>query len=128
MVKTTLQLLSLSLPACLVALLAPACNQTEALPYSKFVELKINSKGGFVSEELGIHGNWYVYGDAYGNPSSCMYVGKHDESVCSTVAYPVKPLPGIEFPNEGGKMCISGVVAQVLPCCNKQELEAGKSG
>lgn len=154
MVKTTNQCLSLVVALGAAALLVPACNQTEPFPNSKFIALDIDKNGAFDSEELDVRGNWYVYGDAYGDPRSCIDVGHHDESVCSkecseestecstacaedptvcstacspvcsTVAYPETHLPNIGFPNVEGKMCVSGVVARLVKCCTKEEVEA----
>lgn len=106
-------------------LFIPACYPTDPFPIPQSSFLEINKSGAFVSEELGIQGQWYVYGDTYGKPQSCFDVGQRDESVCSTVTYPEVHLPEVDFPNSGGRMCISGVVSKLLPCCTEQAFAAG---
>src|SRR6187402_187523 len=99
--------------------MAAGCGPIEPLPVLDGVYPEVESDGVISSEELDINGQWYVYGDAYGNPKSCTDVGYHAEEQCSSVAYPETHLPSLGFPNEGGKMCISGVVAQVINCCTE---------
>jgi hypothetical protein len=101
-------------------LLAPGCYQTDEIP----VPLVIDENGVIAPNEFGISGQWYVYGDAYGNPKSCTDVGKHPEGTCSRVDYPPVHLPELGFPNREGKMCAFGVVGKLLKCPNTGECSA----
>jgi hypothetical protein len=65
--------------------------------------------------ELGINGVWYSYGDQYDVPQACTKIGMHDASECSVVSSPA-PLPTLDFPNSGGRMCTLGVAAQAVKC------------
>jgi hypothetical protein len=62
------------------------------------------------SNELGIQGAWYPYGDAYGE-AKCIAAGWTAEQ-CSIITTPDPNAEG--FPNTGGAMCTSGTGAQVL--------------
>jgi hypothetical protein len=66
------------------------------------------------SNELGVQGSWYPYGDQYG-VAKCLNVGMHDTSECSHITAPLPP-PATGFPNQGGKLCTSGATAVILPC------------
>ncbi len=107
------------LVAAVALLIGPGCEPLDPLPVAKGVYPDVTSDGVIDSEDLDIHGQWYVYGDAYGSPKSCTDVGYHAQEQCSSVAFPETHLPSLDFPNAGGKMCISGVVAQVINCCTE---------
>jgi hypothetical protein len=66
------------------------------------------------TNDLGLQGSWYPYGDRYG-AAKCTNVGMHPLDSCSLVTSP-KPPPDTGFPNDGGKMCTSGKTAVILPC------------
>ena len=72
---------------------------------------------GFVdgtSNSLGITGYWYSFSDGSapdGETGSCQAAG-HSDAECSLVTAPDPDAEG--FPNSGGVMCTTGVVAQVL--------------
>jgi hypothetical protein len=58
----------------------------------------------------GVQGAWYPYGDAYGD-AKCLAAG-HPATACAVI---LQPDPAaMSFPNENGKMCTSGSVAQVI--------------
>lgn len=99
------------------ALGVPGCYQMDQFSDAPGVLPEIDKKGVISAEELGIRGQWYVYGDAYGEPSSCMDVGMHRQQDCSRVDYPSVHLPSLDFPNQGGKMCLTGMAGRVLHCC-----------
>jgi hypothetical protein len=67
------------------------------------------------SNSLGIQGQWYSYGDGQGpdglRDGACQAAG-HADAECSVIESPVPGTPG--FVNQGGKMCTSGTVSQVL--------------
>lgn len=58
---------------------------------------------------VGVQGAWYPYGDAYGE-AKCLIA--HTAAECSVIMTPDPVATG--FPNQGGMMCTSGSVAQVL--------------
>lgn len=66
-----------------------------------------------MTNNLGIKGSWYAYGDGAGPtgmpPGDCQNAG-HAAGECSVIT---APSPG-SFPNTGGKMCTSGTVAKVI--------------
>ena len=62
------------------------------------------------SNDLGIQGAWYPYGDAYGE-AKCTAAGWTAEE-CSRIDTPDPA--AMAFPNTGGAMCTAGSVAQVL--------------
>ncbi len=113
-------------------LLVPGCYKTEELVKPGIVP-ETSSQGRIQSDELGIDGRWYAYGDAYGDesidgmggapdpgvnvPPSCQGVGKHHPSECSTITFPVNKVPHLGFENDGGRMCTHGEVAKLLGCC-----------
>lgn len=98
------------------AISCPSCLETPQHYVSDYIA-EIDPKGGIKVEGLDIQGQWYVYGDAYGNPKSCMDAGGHPEEVCSKVTYPQRHLPQLGFPNNGERVCVSGKVAEILECC-----------
>lgn len=70
---------------------------------------------GWVDKEaewnlIDVQGAWYPYGDAYGE-AKCLAAG-HAATECAIINAPDPAVPG--FPNENGKMCTSGSVAQVI--------------
>lgn len=65
------------------------------------------------SNDLGIQGFWYAYGDQYDCPSRCTQIGKHSPDECSQIITPAH-LPTLEFHNTNGEMCTSGRVAQIV--------------
>lgn len=76
---------------------------------------------GFVpadSNELGVVGSWYTYGDGIGStgapPGDCQGAG-HTDAECSKIDSPAAG----SFPNTGGKMCTSGTVAKVIDMVGK---------
>jgi len=78
----------------------------------------IASTDGFFdgSNEAGILGAWYSYGDWY-NPAAgagdCAVMGMFTAAQCSSITAPV---PGMPFTNAGdGKMCTNGTAAKVIP-------------
>jgi hypothetical protein len=93
------------------------CLSTDPIPVPVGTAPVISDDGQISSERLGVSGYFYVYGDAYGNPRSCVDVGKHSEQSCSSVESPAVHSPNLGFPNENGEMCVFGEVAEVLPCC-----------
>lgn len=99
------------------------CYRLEELLVAPGVYPDITSDGVISSSQIDIRGQWYVYGDDYGDPKSCTDVGRHDPSQCSVVSYPPTHLPQLDFPNDGGKMCLSGVVAKVINCCTEAAFE-----
>lgn len=119
MVKVS-QLLLLAAGCAVSTGIAPGCYPTELLPEQPFVSPAIDEDGVISSNPLGLLGQWYVYGDAYGENSSCADVGMHERADCSSVVYPPAHVPELGFPNRGGKMCVSGVAARVLPCCTEE--------
>jgi hypothetical protein len=66
------------------------------------------------TNELGIQGAWYPYGDQYG-VAKCLNVGLHQPDECSHITLPAPP-PAMGFPNQGGKLCTSGATAVILAC------------
>src|SRR6266540_753751 len=68
------------------------------------------------SNEAGILGAWYSYGDWYGGmPATggmgdCKVKGGFDQAVCSVIE---TPIPGEKFTNTG-KMCTKGTAAKVV--------------
>lgn len=79
------------------------------------------------SNELGITGYWYAYGDRYDYPSRCTQIGMHPELDCSRIDTPAA-LPQIGFYNTGGKMCTAGRVAIVSSCLPGAILGCESSG
>ena len=67
------------------------------------------------SNELGISGYWYAYGDQYDYPSRCTTIGLHSPDQCSRIDTP-DALPKLGFYNSNGKMCTAGQVAMVINC------------
>jgi hypothetical protein len=64
------------------------------------------------TNDAGVQGAWYAYGDGTdgaGGPGTCQKAG-HAAGECSSIAMPT----GGMFPNTGGKMCTSGMVAKVI--------------
>jgi hypothetical protein len=68
--------------------------------------------GDACNADVGVHGAWYSYGDAY-DVAKCTEFGMHMASECATIT---SPPPGEPFPNTGGAMRTTGHVEQVLPC------------
>lgn len=73
------------------------------------------------TNDLGIQGFWFSYGDQYDAPQRCTGYGKHPEDTgehadgqCSFVGFP-DPAPALWFPNEG-RLCTSGNGAKVVDC------------
>jgi len=64
---------------------------------------------------LGVEGPWYPFADGYDiqgmRGGSCRAAG-HADADCSTITSPDPSV--LDFPNAGGRMCVSGTVAQVL--------------
>jgi len=112
----------------LAVALVPGCYNTEPLPVTAAVVPEIDELGVITAPEVQVRGQWYVYGDAYGNPRSCMDVGQHDREQCSYVNYPPTQLPELNFPNQGGRMCLTGVVGRVLVCCTQDQVVSGDAG
>lgn len=79
-------------------------------------ELKPDASGWVdpTSNDLGIQGAFYPYGDRYG-VAKCVNVGMHAPDECSLITAPPPP-PATGFPNQDGKMCTSGATAVILPC------------
>ena len=69
------------------------------------------------TNEAGIIGAWYSYGDWWGGTPTmggagdCPTKGAFTMAQCSTITAPV---PGAPFTNVGGKMCTSGTAAKVI--------------
>jgi hypothetical protein len=69
------------------------------------------------TNEAGILGAWYSYGDYFGGTPTmagmgdCPVKGMFTQTQCSTITTPV---PGAVFTNTGGKMCTSGTAAKVI--------------
>lgn len=81
----------------------------------------VPNETGFVpadSNDLGIVGSWYTYGDGIGStgapPGDCQGAG-HTDAECSKIDSPAAG----SFPNTGGKMCTSGTVAKVIDMVGK---------
>ena len=76
----------------------------------------VPSADGFFdgTNEAGILGAWYSYGDWY-NPAAgagdCAVMGGFTAAECSNIETPV---PGEPFTNTGGKMCTKGTAAKVI--------------
>lgn len=73
------------------------------------------------TNELGIQGFWFSYGDQYDEPKRCTGYGKHPPDTgehgvgqCSFVGFP-DAVPSLWFPNDG-KLCTSGNGAAVVDC------------
>ena len=67
--------------------------------------------GAAEGNTFGVQGAWYPYGDAYGD-AKCVAAGHDPATECAIILTPDPNTPG--FPNENGKMCTSGSVAQVI--------------
>ena len=75
------------------------------------------------TNDLGIQGFWFSYGDQYDEPKRCTGYGQHpkdtgDHAVgqCSFVGLP-DPAPSLWFPNDG-RLCTSGNGAAVVQCAD----------
>jgi hypothetical protein len=76
------------------------------------------------SNNIGIQGAWYAYGDDWGTngapPGNCETVGKHPAAACSQITSPPPAMPdagdagGGGFPNTNGTMCLTGTAAKVI--------------
>jgi hypothetical protein len=79
------------------------------------------------SNNIGIQGAWYAYGDCWGKngapPGNCdsLMVGMHTVAQCSSITSPAAAMPdagdgggGGGFPNMNGVMCLSGSAAKVI--------------
>ena len=66
------------------------------------------------SNDLGIQGAFYPYGDRYG-VAKCLNVGRHAPDECSLITTPAPP-PATGFPNQNAKLCTTGATAVILPC------------
>ncbi|MES1178285.1 MAG: hypothetical protein ABUL62_28445 [Myxococcales bacterium] len=80
------------------------------------VRLPVDAVGGVGAPELGIGGGWFPMADAYGVSGTtadglCELAG-HPASSCAAIVTPANLLGGI--PNQGGVLCTSGSVEQVL--------------
>lgn len=79
----------------------------------------VPSNDGFYdgTNEAGILGAWYAYGDWYGGTPTmagngdCPVKGMFTQADCSSITMPT---PGQPFANTGGKMCASGTAAKVV--------------
>lgn len=83
--------------------------------------LLMPNETGFVpadSNELGVVGSWYTYGDGIGSdgmpPGDCQKA-MHPDSACSMITSPAAG----SFPNMGGKMCTTGTAAKVIDMVGK---------
>jgi hypothetical protein len=65
--------------------------------------------------ELGLHGQWFSYGDNDDWPQSCTQIGMHPAAMCSEIFQP-KPLPSLNFSNLDGAMCTGGTIGEQMPC------------
>ena len=79
-------------------------------------ELKPDASGWVdpTSNDLGIQGAFYPYGDRYG-VAKCLNVGMHAPDECSLITAPPPP-PATGFPNQDGKLCTTGATAVILAC------------
>lgn len=87
------------------------------------VPLTSDSRGILDSNQLGIAGAWYAYGDGWGvvgPPGVCETLGMFTASQCSTITFPPAmdspdASPGLGFPQSPpGTFCLSGIAAQVI--------------
>ncbi len=106
----------------------PACYEVKPIALGQGLRLEVDEQGAVALEEFDIQGHFYAYGDNYGEHKSCTDIGKHDEESCSLIGFPYAKVPELGFPNSGGKMCLSGVAAQVLGCCKGESSSSGGEG
>jgi hypothetical protein len=79
-------------------------------------QLNADSNGWLsaTSTPFGIFGHWFGYADHGDPPSSCSEAGMHPAETCSRLTSHELPYNTLGFPNQGGRMCVSGQVARVL--------------
>ncbi len=104
-----------AMAGCTLVLLLAGCFDVRSLEPG--IEVLPDSLGRVTptSNELGISGYWYAYGDQYDYPSRCTKIGLHSPDECSHIDTP-HALPRLGFYNTGGEMCTAGQVAMVSNC------------